>query len=111
MTVLLATTTVMGVEDRIREHAVLQTLGVTGPARVSPRAVGMRAGELSSAGLTGVLTAIVVLSVSSLSVGAEAVSIAFAPSTFNGGHRRDCRGNHRRRCRHRPGLARHRPIS
>src|SRR5207249_5075242 len=28
---LLATTTVMAVQDRVREHAVLQTLGFSGP--------------------------------------------------------------------------------
>lgn len=80
MTVLLATTTVMGVEDRIREHAVLQTLGVTGP-RVFRLVLSECVLVSFVGGVTGVITALVVLSVSRLSVGAEAVSIAFAPST------------------------------
>jgi putative ABC transport system permease protein len=80
MTVLLATTTVMGVEDRIREHAVLQTLGVTG-ARVFRLVLSECVLVSFFGGLAGVLIAVVVLATSSLSVGAEAVSIAFAPST------------------------------
>lgn len=79
MTVLLTTTTVMGIEDRIREHAVLQTLGVTG--------FGVFRLVLSECvlvsfvgGLCGVMVALAVLATSRLSVGAEAVSIAFAPS-------------------------------
>ncbi|MBL8850849.1 MAG: ABC transporter permease [Planctomycetaceae bacterium] len=80
MTVLLATTTVMGVEDRIREHAVLQTIGVTG-ARVFRLVLSECVLVSFFGGLAGVLIAVVVLATSSLSVGAEAVSIAFAPST------------------------------
>ena len=79
MTVLLATTTVMGVEDRIREHAVLQTVGVTA-FRVF-RLVLSECVLLSFVGgLAGVLIAVAVPATSRLSVGAEAVSIAFAPS-------------------------------
>jgi putative ABC transport system permease protein len=84
MTVLLTTTTVMGVEDRIREHAVLQTLGVTGP-RVFRLVLSECVLVSFIGGVTGVVAAILVLSVSSLSVGAEAVSIAFAPSTSMAG--------------------------
>jgi len=84
MTVLLATTTVMGVEDRIREHAVLQTLGVTGP-RVFRLVLSECVLVSFVGGVTGVITALVVLSVSRLSVGAEAVSIAFAPSASMAG--------------------------
>jgi putative ABC transport system permease protein len=80
MTVLLATTTVMGVEDRIREHAVLQTLGVTGP-RVFRLVLSECVLVSFIGGLAGVLIAALALATSSLSVGAEAVSIAFAPST------------------------------
>ena len=80
MTVLLATTTVMGVEDRIREHAVLQTLGVTGH-RVFRLVLTECVLVSFIGGLAGVLSAVAVLATSSLSVGAEAVSIAFAPST------------------------------
>lgn len=80
MTVLLATTTVMGVEDRIREHAVLQTLGVTG-GRVFRLVLSECVLVSFVGGLAGVLIAVAALATSSLSVGAEAVSIAFAPST------------------------------
>ena len=76
---LVSTTTVMSVQDRIKEHAVLQTIGFSGP-----RVFGLVMIEsvlLSLAGgLIGVGTAIVILSASSLSVGAEAVTIAFTPS-------------------------------
>lgn len=76
---LVATTTVMSVQDRIKEHAVLQTIGFSGP-RVF-RIVMMESILLSFAGGSiGVGAAIVVLKVSSLSVGAEAVTIAFTPS-------------------------------
>jgi len=76
---LVATTTVMSVQDRIKEHAVLQTIGFSG-ARVF-RLVMTESVLLSAAGGTiGVGFAITVLKFSSLSVGAEAVTIAFSPS-------------------------------
>ena len=76
---LVATTTVMSVEDRIKEHAVLQTIGFSGP-RVF-RLVMTESILLSLAGgLLGVGAALLMLHLSSLSVGAEAVSIAFTPS-------------------------------
>ncbi len=76
---LVATTTVMSVQDRIREHAVLQTLGFTGS-----KVFGLVMTEsflLSVAGgIIGVGAAMLMLAMSSLSVGAEAVTIAFTPS-------------------------------
>jgi putative ABC transport system permease protein len=76
---LVATTTVMSVQDRIQEHAVLQTLGVTG-SRVF-RLVLSESTLLSVVGgLFGVGAAMFVLHLSHLSVGAEAVTIAFRPS-------------------------------
>lgn len=76
---LVATTTVMSVEDRIKEHAVLQTIGFSGP-RVF-RLVMTESVLLSVAGgVVGVTTAMIMLKLSSLSVGAEAVTIAFTPS-------------------------------
>lgn len=76
---LVATTTVMSVQDRIREHAVLKTLGFSGP-RVF-RLVMAESVILSVAGgMIGVGAAILTLTISSLSVGAEAVTIAFTPS-------------------------------
>lgn len=76
---LVATTTVMSVQDRIKEHAVLQTIGFSG-ARVF-RLVLTESFLLSLAGgVLGVSLAMLVLNFSSLSVGAEAVTIAFRPS-------------------------------
>ena len=76
---LVATTTIMSVEDRIKEHAVLQTIGFSGP-RVF-RLVMTESVLLSIAGgIIGVGAAMVMLKLSSLSVGAEAVTIAFTPS-------------------------------
>jgi len=76
---LVATTTVMSVQDRIKEHAVLQTIGYSGH-----RVFGMVMIEsflLSLlGGVLGIGTALLILKFSSLSVGAEAVTIAFTPS-------------------------------
>ena len=76
---LVATTTVMSVQDRIQEHAVLQTLGFTGQ-----RVFGLVLSESTllslAGGLLGVSVAMLVLQMSHLSVGAEAVTIAFRPS-------------------------------
>jgi putative ABC transport system permease protein len=69
----------MAVQDRIKEHAVLQTLGFTG--RQVFRLVLSESTLLSVAGGTlGVGAATIVLQLSHLSVGAEAVTIAFQPS-------------------------------
>ena len=76
---LVATTTVMSVQDRIKEHAVLQTLGFSGPSVF--RLVMAESILLSVAGgLLGVTCAMVMLASGSLAVGAEAVTIAFTPS-------------------------------
>jgi putative ABC transport system permease protein len=76
---LVATTTVMSVQDRIKEHAVLQTLGYSGPKVF--QMVMIESILLSVlGGAIGVAVAMTVLQVSSLSVGAEAVTIAFTPS-------------------------------
>jgi putative ABC transport system permease protein len=76
---LVATTTVMSVQDRIKEHAVLQTLGVTGH-----RVFGLVLSESTllsiAGGVLGVAAAMLALQLSHLSVGAEAVTIAFQPS-------------------------------
>ena len=76
---LVATTTVMSVQDRIKEHAVLQTIGFSGP-RVF--ALIMTESFLLSlgGGILGVGAALVTLKLSTLSIGAEAVTIAFTPS-------------------------------
>jgi putative ABC transport system permease protein len=76
---LVATTTVMSVQDRIKEHAVLQTIGFSG-ARVF-RLVLTESVLLSAAGgAIGIGAAITVLTFRRLSIGAEAVTIPFTPS-------------------------------
>jgi putative ABC transport system permease protein len=79
MAVLLATTTIMTVEDRIKEHAILQTLGFS-TGRIF-RLVLLECFLLSLiGGGIGVAAATVVLAITGLSIGAEAVSIAFVIS-------------------------------
>ncbi len=76
---LVATTTVMSVQDRVREHAVLHTLGFSGLGifgLVLAESVALSA----AGGVLGVASAMLTLQASSLSVGAEAVTIAFTPS-------------------------------
>ncbi len=76
---LLATTTVMAVQDRVREHAVLQTLGFS-----AGRIFGLVLAEgllvSLAGGLLGVGAALGMLSWSKLAVGTEGVTIAFMPS-------------------------------
>ena len=76
---LVATTTIMSVQDRIKEHAVLQTLGYSGPKVFG--LVMLESMLLSLlGGIIGVGTALLFLKFKSMSVGAEAVTIAFTPS-------------------------------
>lgn len=76
---LVATTTVMGVQDRLREHAVLQTIGFTGwhifAFIISESLVVSLVG-----GLLGTGTALAILQTSSLALGTEGILIAFVPS-------------------------------
>ncbi len=76
---LVATTTVMSVQDRIKEHAVLQTIGFTG-GRVFALVLTESIVLSAVGGTIGVGAATLALAVSHLSVGAEAVTIAFTPS-------------------------------
>lgn len=76
---LVATTTLMSVQDRIKEHAVLQTLGVR-PARVF-RIVVMESILLCfTGGVLGTVVALGMLGWGGMAVGAEGVTIAFRPS-------------------------------
>jgi putative ABC transport system permease protein len=76
---LVATTTVMSVQDRIKEHAVLQTLGFR-PFRVF-RLVVTESTLLSVlGGGMGVLVGLMFLAWSGMSIAAEGVTIAFRPS-------------------------------
>jgi len=76
---LVATTTVMSVQDRIREHGVLQTLGFSGPRIFSLVLCESTLTSLAG-GLLGVTAALAVLFWARLSVGTEGVTIAFTPS-------------------------------
>jgi putative ABC transport system permease protein len=76
---LVATTTVMSVQDRIKEHAVLQTLGFR-PMRIF-RLVMIESTLLSTiGGGLGVGIGLLFLAWSGMSVAAEGVTIAFRPS-------------------------------
>ncbi len=77
--VLVASTTLMSVEDRSQEYAVLQTIGLNQRhVFVLVLAESVILGWVG--GLIGVLAAIGTLYWSRLSVGAEAVTIAFVPT-------------------------------
>ncbi len=76
---LVATTTVMAVQDRIKEHAVLQTLGVR-PLGVFRLVIAESLLLTVIGGLTGVVGSMAFLYSTSLSVAAEGVTIAFRPS-------------------------------
>jgi len=76
---LVATTTVMSVQDRVQEHAVLQTLGMR-PGRVFRLVMTECLVLCLTGGLLGTCLAMAVLSWSGLALGAEGVTIAFRPS-------------------------------
>tara|TARA_R100000789_G_scaffold71353_2_gene67100 strand:+ start:329 stop:1414 length:1086 start_codon:yes stop_codon:yes gene_type:complete len=76
---LVATTTVMAVQDRIKEHAVLQTIGVR-PARVFRIVIAESLILCLAGGFTGTLAALTILTWGGLAIGAEGVTIAFRPS-------------------------------
>ncbi len=76
---LVATTTVMSVQDRIKEYAVLQTIGVR-PMRTI-RLVLLESTILCLlGGLIGTTSAITALAVGGFAIGAEGATIAFEPS-------------------------------
>jgi putative ABC transport system permease protein len=76
---LVATTTVMAVQDRIREHAVLRTIGLN-----ERRVFGLVMAESFlvslAGGALGVVAAISALAFGHFSMGTEGVVIAFGPS-------------------------------
>lgn len=76
---LVATTTVMSVQDRIGEHAVLQTLGLR-PARVFRLVIAESLLLCALGGVLGTGLALAVLGWSGMAVGAEGVTLAFRPS-------------------------------
>lgn len=76
---LVATTTVMSVQDRVKEHAVLQTLGFR-PGRVFRLVMAESLILCVAGGVVGTALAMAVLAWSGLAIGAEGVTIAFRPS-------------------------------
>ncbi|WP_164104254.1 ABC transporter permease [Candidatus Laterigemmans baculatus] len=76
---LVATTTVMSVQDRLQEYAVLQTLGVR-PWRALRLVLAESTILCVLGGTAGTMLALVVLATSGLAIGAEGATIAFRPS-------------------------------
>ncbi len=76
---LVATTTVMSVQDRIREYAVLQTIGVR--PLTTMRLVLMESTLLCVVGgVCGTLLAMTALGLGGFAIGAEGATIAFRPT-------------------------------
>jgi len=76
---LLGTTTVMAVQDRFMEYAVLQTLGLR-PDRIFRLVLAESILQSLTGGLLGIGAGLVLLAWGGFSVGAEGVTIAFVPS-------------------------------
>ena len=76
---LVATTTVMSVQDRIKEHAVLQTLGLR-PLRVFNLVIIESLLLSTLGGILGVVGSSLLLTSTGMSIAAEGVTIAFEPS-------------------------------
>lgn len=76
---LVATTTVMSVQDRIKEYAVLQTIGVR-PLRAMRLVLAESSILCLAGGMVGTLLAISTLAVGGFAIGAEGATIAFRPS-------------------------------
>ncbi|WP_425614238.1 ABC transporter permease [Anatilimnocola sp. NA78] len=76
---LVATTTVMAVQDRIKEHAVLQTLGLR-PARIFRLVLAESVLQSIAGGVLGIGCGTLLLFLGGFAIGAEGVTIAFQPS-------------------------------
>jgi len=76
---LVATTTVMSVQDRIKEYAVLQTIGVR-PLTTLRLVLTESTLLCLIGGLSGTLLAIIALSLGGFAIGAEGATIAFRPT-------------------------------
>jgi putative ABC transport system permease protein len=76
---LVATTTVMSVQDRIKEHGVLQTIGLR-PGQVFGLVVAESLILSVAGGILGLGAGLLLLGFGRLAVGAEGVAIAFRPS-------------------------------
>jgi len=76
---LVATTTVMAVQDRIKEHGVLQTLGVR-PMRVFRLVLAESLLQSLAGGCLGIGLGLLLLGWWGFSIGTEGITIAFKPS-------------------------------
>ena len=76
---LVATTTVMSVQDRIKEYAVLQTIGVR-PLTTMRLVLTESTLLCLIGGLSGTLLAMIALSLGGFAIGAEGATIAFRPT-------------------------------
>ncbi len=76
---LIAATTVMAVQDRIKEHALLQTLGLR-PLRVFGLVMAESLLQSLAGGLLGIAAGLLLLSWWGFSIGTEGVAIALQPS-------------------------------
>lgn len=76
---LVATTTVMAVQDRIKEHAVLQTLGLR-PGRIFRLVLAESVLQSIAGGVLGIGAGTLLLFIGGFAIGAEGVTIAFQPS-------------------------------
>lgn len=76
---LVATTTVMAVQDRIKEHAVLQTLGLR-PGRIFRLVLAESMLQSMLGGTLGIGAGLAMLAWGGFAVGAEGVTIAFKPT-------------------------------
>lgn len=76
---LVATTTVMAVQDRIQEHAVLRTLGLR-PGRVFRLILAESMLQSLAGGILGVGAGLLLLAWGRFAIAAEGVTIAFQPS-------------------------------
>jgi len=76
---LVATTTVMSVQDRIKEYAVLQTIGVR-PMRAMRLVLAESSILCLVGGIAGTALALAALGIGGFAIGAEGATIAFRPS-------------------------------
>lgn len=77
---LVATTTIISVQDRIKEYAVLQTIGAS-PGLTMRIVLGESVILSLAGGAIGTAVAILALALGGFAIGAEGVTIAFQPST------------------------------
>ena len=80
---LVATTTIMSVQDRMKEYAMLQTIGVR-PFRTMRMVLAESTVLCLLGGVVGSMFALLVLHFGGFAIGAEGATIAFKPSIWLG---------------------------